>query len=85
MSHEHLPVDRKQARARGWDELDVVIVTGDANVDHPSFPAALLGRVLEAADFRVGIIARPDPQDVESVKPLEIGRASCRERVYGLV
>ncbi|HPQ69680.1 MAG TPA: YgiQ family radical SAM protein [bacterium] len=74
MSHEHLPVDRKQARARGWDELDVVIVTGDANVDHPSFPAALLGRVLEAADFRVGIIARPDPQDVESVKPLGLPR-----------
>ncbi|HPM76492.1 MAG TPA: YgiQ family radical SAM protein [bacterium] len=70
MNREHLPVDREQARVRGWNELDVVIVTGDADVDHPSFPAALLGRVLAAADFRVGIIARPDPHDVESVKRL---------------
>ncbi len=74
MSSEHLPVDREQARARGWNELDVVIVTGDADVDHPSFPAALLGRVLVAANFRVGIIARPDPQDVESVKRLGLPR-----------
>lgn len=47
-------------RARGWDEADVVIVTGDAYVDHPSMAMAILGRVLEAAGFRVGIISQPD-------------------------
>jgi uncharacterized radical SAM protein YgiQ len=49
-----------EARARGWDELDVVLVSGDAYVDHPAFGAALVGRVLEAAGLRVGIIAQPD-------------------------
>jgi uncharacterized radical SAM protein YgiQ len=47
-------------RARGWDEVDVVFVSGDAYVDHPSFAAAVLGRCLEAAGFRVGIVAQPD-------------------------
>ncbi len=46
-------------RARGWDELDVLLVTGDAYVDHPSFGAAIVGRRLEAAGFRVGILAQP--------------------------
>lgn len=50
----------EEARARGWDELDVVIVTGDAYIDHPSFAMSILGRVLEAAGFRVGIISQPD-------------------------
>jgi uncharacterized radical SAM protein YgiQ len=45
---------------RGWDGVDVVFVTGDAYVDHPSFAAAILGRVLEAAGFRVGILSQPD-------------------------
>ncbi|NMC68863.1 MAG: YgiQ family radical SAM protein [Myxococcales bacterium] len=57
----HLPATRAELRARGWDRCDVVLVTGDAHVDHPSFPAALLGRWLEAHGFRVGVIARPDP------------------------
>jgi uncharacterized radical SAM protein YgiQ len=47
-------------RARGWTALDVVLVTGDAYVDHPSFGAAVIGRVLEAQGFRVGIVAQPD-------------------------
>ena len=55
-----LPTSLPEARARGWPELDVVLVSGDAYVDHPSFGAALIGRVLEAAGFRVGIIAQPD-------------------------
>ncbi|MFH1109737.1 MAG: YgiQ family radical SAM protein [Planctomycetota bacterium] len=50
----------EEARARGWEELDVVFVTGDAYVDHPSFAMAILGRVLEASGFRVGIVAQPD-------------------------
>jgi uncharacterized radical SAM protein YgiQ len=54
-------------RARGWDVLDVVLVTGDAYVDHPAFGAAVIGRVLEARGFRVGLVAQPDwrtPADV---------------------
>ncbi len=48
-----------EAKERGWDELDVIIVTGDAYVDHSSFAPAWLGRMLEAKRFRVGILARP--------------------------
>jgi uncharacterized radical SAM protein YgiQ len=55
-----LPMTMDEARARGWDELDVVIVTGDAYIDHPSFAMAILGRVLEAAGYRVGIVSQPD-------------------------
>lgn len=56
-----LPTNLQEAQARGWHELDVVIVSGDAYVDHPSFGAAIIGRQLEAAGFRVGIIPQPDP------------------------
>lgn len=55
-----LPMTRAEALERGWDEVDVVFVTGDAYIDHPSFAMAILGRVLEACGFRVGIIAQPD-------------------------
>ena len=59
-SSDPLPMSMEGARARGWEELDVVFVTGDAYVDHPSFAMAILGRVLEASGFRVGIVAQPD-------------------------
>ncbi len=49
-----------EVAARGWDAVDVVFVTGDAYVDHPSFAMALLGRVLEAEGFRVAILSQPD-------------------------
>ncbi len=55
-----LPMTVEEMRGRGWDGVDVVIVTGDAYVDHPSFAMAILGRVLEAGGFRVGIVAQPD-------------------------
>ena len=55
-----LPMTMAEARERGWDELDIVFVTGDAYIDHPSFASAILGRVLEAAGFRVGIVSQPD-------------------------
>ncbi len=55
-----LPTTADELRARGQDEVDVVFVTGDAYVDHPSFAMALLGRVLEAAGFRVAILSQPD-------------------------
>jgi uncharacterized radical SAM protein YgiQ len=50
----------KEALDRGWDEIDVVFVTGDAYIDHPSFAMSILGRVLEAAGYRVGIVSQPD-------------------------
>ena len=55
-----LPTSRAEMDALGWDSCDVIIVSGDAYVDHPSFGMALIGRVLEAQGFRVGIIAQPD-------------------------
>jgi uncharacterized radical SAM protein YgiQ len=58
-----LPVSRKEMDALGWDVCDAVIVNGDAYVDHPSFGAAIIGRVLEQAGFRVGIIPQPDVSD----------------------
>src|SRR5947209_10262158 len=56
----HLPMTPAEMAARGWDGVDVVLVTGDAYVDHPSFAMALLHRVLEAAGFRVAILSQPD-------------------------
>jgi uncharacterized radical SAM protein YgiQ len=55
-----LPMSREEMDALGWDRCDVILVTGDAYVDHPSFGMAIVGRVLEAQGFRVGIIAQPD-------------------------
>ena len=60
-----LPMSAEEMRARGWDGVDVTFVTGDAYVDHPSFAMAILGRVLEAAGFRVGIVAQPDWRSCE--------------------
>src|SRR3954447_799977 len=55
-----LPATRAEMDRRGWDEVDVVFVTGDAYVDHPAFAMGILGRVLEAAGFRVAILSQPD-------------------------
>ena len=55
-----LPMSRAEMEALGWDSCDVILVTGDAYIDHPSFGMALVGRLLEAQGFRVGIIAQPD-------------------------
>jgi uncharacterized radical SAM protein YgiQ len=56
----YLPMSRKEMDELGWDSCDIIIVTGDAYVDHPSFGMAIIGRLLEAQGFRVGIIAQPD-------------------------
>jgi len=56
----HLPIHLDEARARGWNELDVIFVSGDAYIDHPAFGIPLLARWLEAHGFRVGIIPQPD-------------------------
>lgn len=58
-----LPTTRKEAQLRGWDELDVVIFSGDAYVDHPSFGAAVIGRLLEAEGLKVAIVPQPNWQD----------------------
>ena len=60
-----LPMSRAEMEALGWDSCDVIIVTGDAYVDHPSFGMAIVGRLLEAQGFRVGIIAQPDWHSAE--------------------
>jgi uncharacterized radical SAM protein YgiQ len=65
-----LPMSRAEMEALGWDECDVIVVTGDAYVDHPSFGMAIIGRLLEAAGFRVGIISQPDWQSAEPFKVL---------------
>ena len=65
-----LPMSRAEMTALGWDACDVVLVTGDAYVDHPSFGMAIIGRLLEAQGFRVGIIAQPDWQSAEPFKAL---------------
>ena len=65
-----LPMSRAEMVQLGWDRCDIVIVTGDAYVDHPSFGMAVIGRTLEAQGFRVGIIAQPDWQSAEPFKVL---------------
>ena len=67
-----LPTSPGEVRALGWSELDVLLVTGDAYVDHPSFGAAVIGRVLEAQGFRVGVVAQPDWRSARDV--LRLGR-----------
>lgn len=62
-----LPMSRAEMQAKGWQELDVLLITGDAYVDHPSFGAAMIGRVLEADGYRVGIVAQPDWRVIESI------------------
>lgn len=65
-----LPMSRAEMEQLGWDSCDVILVTGDAYVDHPSFGMAVIGRVLEAQGFRVGIIAQPDWTSAEAFKAL---------------
>jgi len=65
-----LPMSRAEMDVLGWDSCDIIIVTGDAYVDHPSFGMAIIGRLLEAQGFRVGIIAQPDWQSAEAFKSL---------------
>ncbi len=68
MNHESnqgqwLPITWKEVKERGWEELDVVLISGDAYIDHPSFGAAVIGRIIESAGFRVAIVPQPNWQD----------------------
>ena len=65
-----LPMSRDEMEQLGWDSCDIVLVTGDAYIDHPSFGMAVIGRVLESQGFRVGIIAQPDWNDPSSFSRL---------------
>ncbi len=58
-----LPITKKELDLRGWDELDVVLISGDAYVDHPAFGAAVIGRIIESEGFKVGIVPQPNWQD----------------------
>lgn len=66
----YLPMSRPEMDALGWDSCDIILVTGDAYVDHPSFGMAVIGRTLEGQGFRVGIIAQPDWRDTEAFMAL---------------
>ena len=65
-----LPMSRAEMDALGWDSCDIILVTGDAYIDHPSFGMALVGRLLEAQGFRVGILAQPDWSNADAFKAL---------------
>ena len=76
-----LPMTRAELNALGWDSCDIILVTGDAYVDHPSFGMAIVGRFLEAQGFRVGIISQPDWRSAEPFK--ELGRPNLFFGVTG--
>jgi uncharacterized radical SAM protein YgiQ len=61
--NDWLPITRKEMLQHGWEELDIIIISGDAYVDHPAFGAAVIGRIIQAEGFRVGIIPQPNWQD----------------------
>lgn len=67
MMKDFLPVCKEDMEARGWDEVDFAYVIGDAYVDHPSFGHAIISRVLEANNYRVGIISQPDWKNRKSI------------------
>jgi uncharacterized radical SAM protein YgiQ len=58
-----LPLTKKEIEKRGWDELDVILISGDAYVDHPAFGTAVIGRIIESEGFKIGIIAQPNWRD----------------------
>ena len=62
-----LPTTKKEMELRGWDELDVILFSGDAYVDHPSFGHAIISRILQAHGYSVGIISQPDWKDEKSI------------------
>ena len=76
-SQSFLPTTAAEMNERGWSELDVLLISGDAYVDHPSFAAAVIGRVLEAEGLRVGIVAQPDWTDPASIQGMGRPRLFC--------
>jgi len=74
---QFIPMSRDEMNRLGWDELDILLVTGDAYVDHPAFGMALIGRLLLDEGWRVGIIAQPDWKNPDSVKVMGRPRIAC--------
>ena len=68
--NDFLPISRSDMQRRGWADLDIILITGDAYVDHPAYGVALIGRVLESRGYRVGVIAQPDWRTVADFKRL---------------
>ncbi len=71
---QFLPINKKDMKNRGWDQLDIILISGDAYVDHPAWASALLGRFLAAHGYRVGIIAQPDWRSIDDFKQLGVPR-----------
>ncbi|TGE32253.1 YgiQ family radical SAM protein [Desulfosporosinus sp. Sb-LF] len=72
-----LPMSRSDMEAIGWNELDFLLITGDAYVDHPSFGIAIIARILEKHDFRVGILAQPNWKDLKDFRVMGKPRLAC--------
>ena len=68
---EFLPISRADMEARGWEQLDFVVVGGDAYVDHPSFGTAIISRLLEAEGYKIGVLAQPRYTDCEDLMDLQ--------------
>ncbi|KXZ39856.1 uncharacterized radical SAM protein YgiQ [Alkalithermobacter thermoalcaliphilus JW-YL-7 = DSM 7308] len=71
-TNKYMPISRQDMENRGWNELDFIIVTGDAYVDHPSFGTAIISRVLESEGFKVGVIAQPNWKSIDDF--IKLGR-----------
>ena len=67
---DFLPINKNDLKEREWEQLDFILVTGDAYVDHPSFGTAIISRVLEDGGFKVGIISQPDWRNTDDFKKL---------------
>lgn len=74
---EFIPMSKKELDSLGWEEIDILLITGDAFVDHPSFGVAIIGRLLIASGYKVGIIAQPDWRDGASLSKLGRPRIAC--------
>jgi uncharacterized radical SAM protein YgiQ len=70
MQTDFLPISQEDLRKKGWNALDVIIITGDAYVDHPSYGASVIGRTLEGAGFKTGIISQPDWKHIDDFKKM---------------
>ncbi len=73
---DFLPTTKKECELRGWDELDVILFSGDAYVDHPSFGPAILGRMLEANGYRVAIVPSPTGTAISETSRNSVALAS---------
>ena len=71
VNNSFLPTTWKDVTNRGWDQLDIILVSGDAYIDHPSFAVAIIGRVLESYGYKVGVIAQPDVTNLKDISRLK--------------